>query len=214
MPPTTDPPTPDTSCSLRCGTLRRVVMQRVVLLTASSLCVPAWASDTAPLEFPASMVLEPGIPPLLRTGSGVFRFFFIRYYACALYVATETMQTSRVLDADSPRRVYISALRNISAFEFIWGLDRGLADNTTTSERAALSTDVDRVRSLIRDIGQIKPGSEVAIDYLPARGVRIVMGGVQRGSWLGGKPLADALLKIWIGERPLDAALKEALLGR
>jgi hypothetical protein len=36
---------------------------------------------------------------------------------------------------------------------------------------------------------------------------------LRRGERFAGKALNDALMRVWIGERPLDASLKEALLG-
>ncbi len=105
------------------------------------------------------------------------------------------------------------AVRRITSFEFLWGLDRGLADNTGESESKALESQLGALRAAIRAIGAIPAGSRIDIDYVPEAGTSILIGGARRGGPFGGKPLNDALMRVWIGERPLDASLKEMLLG-
>jgi len=171
------------------------------------------AREIGGVALPDSVQLSKDGPRLQLVGAGVFRFLFIRYYVCGLYLLSGVRQADAILAADSPRRLALVALRGISAFEFLWGLDRGLSDNLNEAERKLLASDLEQVRQTIRAIGGIEAGARVALDYLPASGVRILIDDVARGTTLPGKALADALLKVWIGEHPLDRALKESLLA-
>jgi len=164
-------------------------------------------------DFPATLAITPGGPRLNRCGVGRFRFFFVPYYTCALYALPDLKDPAAVLAADAPRRFAMQALRHITAFEFLWGLDQGLADNSTPAELRAVGADLDRVRGLVRAAGGVERGMRGSIDYLPGIGVRLFVNDVPKGPALGGKPLADALFKVWLGERPLDASLKEALFA-
>ena len=152
-------------------------------------------------------------PSLRLLGAGVFRFLFFRYYVCTLYALAGLRGAAPILQTDAPRRIGLVALRRITSFEFLWGLDRGLADNTGESESIALESQLGALRTAIRAIGAIPAGSRVDIDYVPEAGTSILIGGAPRGGPFGGKPLNDALMRVWIGERPLDASLKEMLLG-
>jgi len=152
-------------------------------------------------------------PTLRLVGAGVFRFLFFRYYVCALYALAGLRGAAPILEADAPRRIRLVAVRRITSFEFLWGLDRGIADNTGEIELKALDMRLEALRAAIREIGAIPSGSRVDIDYVPDAGTTILIDSALRGGPFRGKPLNDALMRVWIGERPLDASLKEMLLG-
>lgn len=164
-------------------------------------------------RFPDAVRLTPGGPRLVRRGSGRFRFFFVPYYDCALYTLPTLQDAQEVLASDSPRRLVIDALRQITAFEFLWGLDQGLEDNSTRAELKTVERDLERVRASVREAGGLERGMRGALDYVPGIGVRLLINDRPRGPALGGKALADVMFKVWLGEHPLDVSLKEALIG-
>jgi len=183
-------------------------------MPVAAITVPAAALATGTGRgFPASVTTMPGGASLLRAGSGRFRFFFVPYYDCALYAAPGLKDAQSVLAADAPRRFVIDALRQITAFEFIWGLDQGIADNTPRAELKLLAADLERVRVIVREVGGLARGMRGVLDYVPGTGVRLLLNDAPQGPAFGGKALADALFRIWLGERPLDDALKEALFA-
>jgi len=173
----------------------------------------ARAREVDGIALPETVRLEEHAPPLRLAGAGVFRYLFMRYYVCALYLAEGVTGIDAALHDDSARRVELVALRRISAFEFLSGLDRGLADNSSEHELKALAAPLQALRDAIRAGGTLAVGVRVAIDYLPHTGTRIVVDNRMRGGPFAGKALNDALLKVWVGQRPLDASLKEVLLG-
>jgi hypothetical protein len=187
--------------------------RKFIAAMAAFAAAPALGREVNSITLPDAVRLAKEGPPLVIAGVGLFRFLFIRYYVCGLYVSPGLKSAEAILAADAPRRLALVALRGISAFEFLWGLDRGLSDNLAESERYALAGELDRVRQTIRAIDGIERGARVALDYLPGSGVRILVDDVVRAAPFGSKALADALLRVWIGERPLDRALKEALLA-
>lgn len=194
-----------------------VCRKRRALIGAAGACLSGPFAAVPALgrvhDFPATVAITPGGPRLHRGGVGRFRFFFVPYYACALYALAELKEPAAVLAADAPRRFAMQALRNISAFEFLWGLDQGLADNSTPAELKAVAADLDRVRGLMRAAGGLDRGMRGSLDYLPGIGVRLLVNDAPQGPALGGKALADALFRVWLGDRPLDASLKEVLFA-
>jgi len=77
--------------------------------------------------------------------------------------------------------------------------------------RAALKAPTDQFAEIMKKIGNAKNGDTVAIDFT-ADGVGASFNGESRGK-VASAPFAKALLKVWLGENPVDASLKKALLG-
>jgi hypothetical protein len=60
-------------------------------------------------------------------------------------------------------------------------------------------------------IGDVKEGDIVTFNYSPKDGTSVVLNGKTVGSSIGGKALYDAVLRIWLGEKPIDQDLKDAI---
>ena len=196
--------------------MNALLARRGFLSAALMLLLPARlaaARDVSGVVLPESARPQGGEMDLRLMGGGVFRFFFLRYYVCGLYATAGLSDAAAILASDAPRRIHLVALRRITSFEFLWGLDQGLADNLDKAEAAALQEPLEQVRATIRSIGAIARNAHVAIDYAPRTGTRILVNGQAHGAPITGKPLNDALLRVWIGERPLDTSLKRELLG-
>jgi hypothetical protein len=52
----------------------------------------------------------------------------------------------------------------------------------------------------------------VLLDYLPGTGTRITVNG-QEKIVIKGEDFFQALLRIWIGRKPVDGRLRDAMLG-
>lgn len=210
-------PAPDTRAAdgdRRAGGGRaRVNRRRVLLGMLAAAGSPGWAREVGTVNLPDHVRLTADGPSLALLGAGVFRFLFIRYYVCGLYVEPGLKRAAAILAADSARRVGMVALRRISAFEFLFGLDRGLSNNLDDGEQKALAGDLDRLRASIRAIGVIGTGQRIAIDYVPGSGVRLAIDAADRATLGAGKMLADALLKVWTQGLDRRAAARRRTQG-
>ncbi len=169
--------------------------------------------EVAGLVLPEEAKLAVDVPGLPLVGAGVFRYFFLSVYVCGFYLPPRHTWGGDPLRSDAARRVSLVMLRSVSARLFLWGLDRGLTDNTPQSELAALAEPLERLRRVIRGTHTLEAGTRVNIDYLPGRGTQIHVGERGVGEVIAGKTLNDAVLRVWVGEKPLDPGLKEALVG-
>ena len=79
------------------------------------------------------------------------------------------------------------------------------------AELTALKPQVDQFAAIMKQIGNAKNGDTVTIDFA-ADGVAVGFNGETRGK-VAGPAFGKALLKVWIGDNPVDASLKKALLG-
>ncbi len=58
----------------------------------------------------------------------------------------------------------------------------------------------------------VKKGERIILDYIPGKGTVVTIAGEEKGT-IEGKDFNDALLLIWLGEKPVNKKLKEMLLN-
>ena len=63
----------------------------------------------------------------------------------------------------------------------------------------------------MRSFGEVKEGNVVTLDFIDGATV-VGFNGAPRGT-IPGEPFNVALTKIWLGDKPVQADLKKALLG-
>ncbi len=82
---------------------------------------------------------------------------------------------------------------------------------STTPLAHAIRPQAGRIAAIIDSIGKAREGDTIALDF-SAAGVAVGFNGEARGT-VAGEGFGKALLRVWLGDRPADAALKKALLG-
>lgn len=149
---------------------------------------------------------------LVLNGAGLRNFLFFDIYVAALYLPRKLSDAHEVLKSDLPRRLRITLLRDMDADRDLQRLLGGMRDNNTPEELAAIHEQVQHFLQLLRAMGTIEKGSVVRLDYLPESGTHVWL----NHRLLGTVPGADfnrCVLKIWLGDRPIQESLKKALLG-
>ena len=109
---------------------------------------------------------------------------------------------------------HLALVRDVGPEDFSDALIDGLKNNSSEAEFAAMKPRIDQFRQAIVAAGEVKSGSVVHLDYLPETGTRLAIGGKQLGKDIPGEDFYNALLRIWIGDKPIQDNLKEALLGK
>ncbi|MEG1970988.1 MAG: chalcone isomerase family protein, partial [Burkholderiaceae bacterium] len=79
---------------------------------------------------------------------------------------------------------------------------------------AALKPRIDALDAILKSIGEAKKGDLINFDYTPEGGTRITVNGQARGNAIAGEDFYSAVLRIWLGGKPVDAGLKQGLLGQ
>lgn len=182
---------------------------------ALAVLAALWAGSAAGAAEVAGVKVDERIKvggsDLVLNGAGLRTKVFIKVYVGALYVTQKATTASALIDAPTPRRMSLRLLRDIDADSLFGALRDGLRDNHSEAELAALKPQVDQFAELMKKVGAGKNGDTVAIDF-NADGVAISHNGEGRGS-VAGAAFGKALLKVWLGENPVDGSLKKALLG-
>ena len=149
---------------------------------------------------------------LILNGVGVRNLLFLDMYQVALYLPRKLNDPVDILDRDIPRRLRITLLRDVSVQQDLKYLMSGLIDNNSADELAAIQAPLDQFTTLMNKIGRIPKGDVVQLDYLPSFGTRVWLNQHLLGE-VPGAAFNRSLLKIWLGERPIQSNLKRALLG-
>lgn len=155
--------------------------------------------------------VKAGSQELVLNGAGLRKKLFFKVYVAALYVPLKSTEANVLTDTKEPRRVELHLLRDLDADSLVGALKDGLRQNLKEAELTALKEDVERFSALMRSIGNGKSGDVIALD-LAADGAAVSANSQARGK-VDSRNLGTALLKIWLGDKPVDTDLKQALLG-
>ncbi len=113
--------------------------------------------------------------------------------------------------AKAPRRIQLNLLRNLSADQLVDALMDGLKQNLTAAEMQAIAVQTGELAAIMKSFGEAKEGSVVTLDFVD-NATKIGLNGATRGS-IDGEAFNDALMKIWVGDNPVQDDLKKAMLG-
>lgn len=181
---------------------------RVALVAALALPAPAVAADLEGVHLDDKVIVDGH--DLVLNGAGVRKRLVFKVYVGSLYVAGKARTAPAVL-AQTPRRIRLDVLRNLSADQLIAALVEGLKNTTTAEESSALAVPIGEMAAIMKSFGQAKEGSVVTLDFIDAA-TRISLDGDVRGT-IDGAAFGDALTRIWIGDHPAQADLRKAMLG-
>lgn len=191
------------------------------LATAAATVATVWALSATPLHAqPAELegvklapTVQVASAPLVLNGAGLRTRAFFKVYVAALYGPQKATDAAALLAQKGPRRVVISMLRNVDADTFAGALSDGLRDNHTEAQVAALKPQIDTLMATLKQAGEAKKGDVIHFDFDPATGTQVSINGQAKGAALPGPDFYTAVLRIWLGDNPVDGGLKKGLLG-
>ena len=165
------------------------------------------------------MQLEDRIAPgasgqeLLLNGAGLRTRFFFDVYVAGLYLAQKQTAAAEAIALPGAKRVALRLLRNVSAKTLLDALNEGMQANNSAAELEALKTQLGELAALMNAIGEAKKGDSVALDFDPQSGTRVSLNGKELGKPIAGAEFYRALLRVWLGDKPVQDSLKRGLLG-
>jgi hypothetical protein len=187
-------------------TIRRTWARLLAIPPLIVALQPSFAATIEGVEFPE--VYRAGDVEMKLNCTGLLRYMTIfKGYVAALYLGAGA-RPEDVL-ADVPKRLELSYFWAIEGKEFGPAGEKILANNIDAAKMAALRPSLDRINALYRDV---KPGDRYSLTYLPGRGTELALNGEPLGL-IAGSDFASAYFSIWLGPKPLDAALKAQLLS-
>ena len=168
---------------------------------------PAWAAEVAGVTIDDKARV--GNTELTLTGAGLRKRLFFQVYAIGLYVQDRKADP---IAQPGPKRVQIHMLRDVGADTFNEALVEGIKANHSEAEAAALEPRVKQLGATIAEIKEARKGMSIALDWTGAA-TQVVIDGKPAGAPIAGEDFYRALLRIWLGEKPVQDDLKKSLLG-
>ena len=153
-----------------------------------------------------------GTAELVLNGAGVRTRAIFKVYVGALYLPEKKTVAMEAIAVKGAKRVALHLLRDLSAEQVAGALDN-MSDNLSDVEREKLSPQIADLKATMAAVGEAKEKSLITIDFLPGAGTRVALNGTQKGKTIAGDDLYPALLKIWLGDKPVDRDLKNGMLG-
>ena len=150
---------------------------------------------------------------LLLNGAGLRKRAFFQVYVIGLYLPEKKAAAVEVIGAPGPKRVSIHMLRDVGADQFSDALMDGMKENHAEAEMKALEPRVKQLAAVLGAMKEAKKGMRITLDWLPAAGTQVTVEGKPAGAPIPGEDFYRALLRIWLGEKPVQEDLKKALLG-
>ncbi len=155
--------------------------------------------------------LEIGSTQLILNGVGLRSKFIFTIYAGGLYLTTPSQDEAAIIKADAPMMIRmhfiydgVSAEKLNTAWKDGFALTAPNADKALQEAMAAFTT-MFTVEAKKNDIYDMI--------WLPGKGIEVRFNDKTLGM-ISGLDFKQALFGIWLGKKPVDAALKEGMLGR
>lgn len=155
-----------------------------------------------------------GASELRLNGAGVRKRLIFKVYVGALYLGQKKSGAAEAIALPGPKRVSLTLLRDLGARQLTDALETGIRANHTPGELAPLQQRLDALVALMNAIGSAREKAVITLDFLPESGTRLALDGAARGEPIPGADFYVALLRIWLGDKPVDADLKKAMLGQ
>lgn len=151
---------------------------------------------------------------LKLNGAGVRVRVIVKVYAMALYLPEKKDTTAGVLESPGPRRFTIGLLREVTGEELGQAFMAGITANTDKAERSKFVNQLAQFGEAFVTIPSAKKGDILHADWIPDQGMVMTLNGKPVGEPLKDIAFYNAVLKIWLGDKPVDSTLKPQLLGK
>jgi long-chain acyl-CoA synthetase len=173
---------------------------------------PVTAVEVNGATLPERVHRDGGGPELVLNGAGIRVIALFNVYVAAFYLPATSVDGEAILRAHPSSRLYFHLLRNLTVGELKTAITGTLRDTLTPAQALPLESRMQQLDGIFATMHTLKEGSTFVIGYQPGIGTTFQIDGAVKGR-IAGADFNAALLRIWIGDRPRDAHLRNALLG-
>ena len=177
-----------------------------ILLFASSY---SSAITVKGVEIPDQVMLDQNT--LLLNGTGIRSKFVFDIYIGALYLAKKQTTADAIINDQGPQLVSMHFVYDeISAEKMRKGWSEGFAKVLDEDALKNLQPQIDLFNLAF---GNTMAGDVIDVQYTPTMGTRVIVNKVTKAT-IRGFEFHQALMKIWLGDNPVDDDLKQGMLGK
>lgn len=187
--------------------MKELISSLVLVLVLSFGCS---AREIGGVDIAETLTIDDGTS-LVLNGAGIRKKLFFDIYIAELYLNKKMSTVEEVIADTGTKRILMHFLyKEIEPEKLVDAWNEGFEANLDKAEHAALQSDIDTFNGYFETV---KSGDQVIADYIPGKGTRVKIKGEIKGI-IEGKAFNDALLSIWLGEKPVTDRLKNELLGK
>jgi hypothetical protein len=188
-------------------------MRLLLAVLIAFVMLPAGAAEVAGVQLQETVHTASG-SPLVLNGAGLRKRMIFKVYAMGLYFPRKTSVAADAIATSGPKRVAIHMLRDVDAATFSDALADGIRANHSEAELKAIDARVLELTAIMAEMKEAKSGMLIELDWVPDAGTVVRIDGTARGKPIAGEDFYRALLRIWLGDHPVQSDLKSALLGQ
>jgi hypothetical protein len=144
-------------------------------------------------------------------GTGVREKFFFDLYVGALYLQTPKMDAKEILEADEQMGLKLHIISSMITSQKMEDATREGFENSLGKEIDSLKNEIEAFISVFKE--EIKIGDVYDLVYTPNVGVDIYKNTIFKKT-IPSLAFKKALFGIWLGEKPAQQSLKDAMLGK
>src|SRR3954471_1610771 len=133
------------------------------------------------------------------------RYQFFKVYVAGLYLPQKATSPDAAIDGHGAKRISLTMVRDASAEQFVESIDHGLRTNNSEAQLAEVKPQVDALYEKIRGVKEANKGMRIVLDYAPSSvSTTLFVDGAAQGGPMAGEAFYRALLRIWLGENPVQ----------
>lgn len=150
---------------------------------------------------------------LQLNGAGTRYKAFFKVYDLALYSGRKAKTLEELTALPGPKRLNFVALRDIPGTDLGLSFIKGLSNNSTPEQIRKHTPSSTRLIEVFSGRPKLVTGDTFAMEFVPGKGTTFFIKGVAQGAPVGDDEYFGMILRVWLGQVPVDFKLKEALLG-
>ena len=135
-------------------------------------------------------------------------------YTAGLYLEHKQGTPEAVLGCTGAKQLKVVMLREASAGQMGELLAAAMVANASDEELLQLAPVLFRLGEMFGEQKKLAAGDSFQIEWQPGLGTAISVNGRPQGERFSQPELFNAMLRMWLGKRPADGTLKNALLGQ
>jgi hypothetical protein len=138
---------------------------------------------------------------------------FFKVYVAGLYLPQKVTSAQTAIEGQGAKRIVLVMMRDATADQFCESIALGLEANNGEESVERVKPQTEALFAKIRAVGEARKGMRIVLDYSPsAAATTLFVDGAAQGDPMPGRDFFQALLRIWLGERPVQPDLKRMLL--
>lgn len=189
-----------------------IVSAALAALSGSPLALAQSATEVGGVKYEPSV--QVGSSRLQLNGAGIRYKAVFKVYTAGLYLGAKAATTEAVLATPGAKRMHIVMLRDIDGNELGKLFTRGMQENAPREEFSKSIAGTIRMSEIFSARKKLLSGENFSVDFVPGVGTTVLVNGKPQAEPIKEPEFFTALMRIWLGNNPADAQLKEALLGK